>query len=116
MSLFSSLVGRAGCSRFPKGVHFANTASPNSASRASLTARVPAFDSPFNLGYLSRTVDTGINLLPLISVEGSAFDAALTGKGFLGTPCCIGLLAVVGVGRVGVVGAGRVGVVGASGV
>ena len=75
---------------------------PNSASRASLTARVPAFESPFSLGYLSRTVDTGINLLPLISVEGSALDAVLIGNGFLGTPCCIWLMAVLGVGAGGV--------------
>ena len=45
-----------------------------------------------------------MNLFSSISVEGSAFDTALKGKDFLGTPCCIKLLAAVRAGRVGVVG------------
>ena len=79
-------------------VHLIKTSSPNSASRASFTASVPALESPLSLGYLRRS-GTDINLLLFISEDGSAFDAALTGKGFLvgvlATPCCTELVGIV---------------------
>ena len=100
LSWLSSATGKAGCSRFPKVVHLIKTSSPNSASRANFTTSVPAFESPLSLGYLRRRSGTDINLLLFISEDGSAFDAALTGKGFLvgvlATPCCTELVGVVG--------------------
>ena len=74
---------------------------PNSASLASFTASVPALESPFSFGYLRRTSATGINLLFLISEDGSAFDAALIGNGFL-----VGVLLTCRMELVGVVGVG----------
>ena len=53
------------------------------------------------MGYLRRTLATDVMLLLFISEDGSPFDAALTGKGFLvgvlATPCCIELVVLLGV-------------------
>ena len=100
-------------------VHLIKTSSSNSASRASFTASVQAFESPLSLGYLRRTLATDVKLLLFISEDGSPFDAALTGKGFLvgvlATPCCIELVVLLGV--VGADGGGcEHGVVGVKGV
>ena len=101
LSWLSSATGKAGCSRFPTVVHLIKTLSPNSASHASFTASVPAFESPLSLGYLRRTLATNVKLLLFISEDRSPFDAALTGKGFLvgvlATPCCIELVVLLGV-------------------
>ena len=81
-SRFNSSLGRAGSSRLPPGVHCASTSSPKMASRASLTASVPALLSPRSLGCCLITRAGAFNFSLLIADDGNALLAFITGKGF----------------------------------
>lgn len=81
-SKFNSSLGRAGSSRLPPGVHFASTSSPKMASRANLTARVPALLSPRSLGCCLITRTGAFSFSLLMAEDGNALLAFFTGMGF----------------------------------
>ena len=76
------MLGKAGSSRLPPGVHCASTSSPKIASRASFTAKLPAFPSPRNFEYCCMTRVGVLSFSSLIAEDDNAFLLRLIGTGF----------------------------------